>query len=309
MHAVIIVVVPLTSLLLVSPDSGSVPPDPSPRVSENSAAPESGEWLHSLEEAQQIATKRNLPMLVHFEASWCGACRRMDSQVLNTADVRAFLGQQIVGVRIDADRYRSLIDRYSITTLPTELVIAPDGAEGSRYVGAESHATYLARIQALAGSEQNRTVAKQESDSQDSESTRSCLIKRRDGTMVGLGGYSPVALTEEWKWHAGKEEFSVTFQGVDYFLQSADEEVQFKTDPQRFIPHLHGCDPVQLQRTNRAQTGVIELGAFYQGELFFFASLENRSRFQNNPTWYLDAAGRGPMSDGAEYPFLRSTIE
>ena len=105
--------------------------------------------------------------------------------------------------------------------------------------------------------------------------------------MVGLGGFSPVALSDNREWHRGNEEFVVSFQGVDYFLQSADEVTRFEASPEQFIPHLHGCDPVELHRSKLARAGAIEFGSFYKGEVFFFASLENRDRFQNNPAWYL----------------------
>ena len=303
MHALISLCLLFCGLLLAGPNpendqSGSSPPETVMHESSESVT-----WLHSLKKARQIAAERRVPLLLHFEASWCGACRRMDDQVLNTASVHAFLGSKIVGVRVDANLNRALIDHYGIDTLPTELVIAADGTEGARFVGVETKSAYLARLQAIAASDQSRSSARE------SEPTRTCLIKHGDGKMVGLGRFSPVALTENREWHAGKEEFIVSFQGVDYFLQSADEADRFRTDPKRFIPHLHGCDPVELQSNNRAQTGVIELGTFYKGELFFFASVENRSRFQNNPTWYLRADTRRPVRDGDEYPFLRSTTE
>lgn len=264
-----------------------------------------GDWTESLDEAQRISAEKKIPIILHFEASWCGACRRMDSQVLNDSAVKEYFGQRVIGVRVDADRHRNLIDRYQVATLPTEIVIAPDGTEGARYVGAVSLQSYLSRLQTVAG--QTATVAsdqkpgtvatQQDARTQgETEKTRSCLIVRRDGKMVGLGGFSPVALADNRKWQPGKEEFVVSFQEVEYFLQSADEVTRFEAHPENFVPHLHGCDPVELHRSKLARTGAIEFGAFYKGEMFFFASLQNRTRFQNNPTWYL-GSDQQPESD------------
>ncbi len=210
-------------------------------------------------------------------------------------------------LRIDADRHRDLIDRYRVATLPTEIVVAPDGKEGARYVGAVSLQTYVARLKQIA----SRTVVEtdassgRENDSTESsgDRTRSCLIVRRDGKMVGLGGFSPVALSEQKKWQLGKEEFVVQFQSVDYFLQSEEEVTRFQAAPEKYIPHLHGCDPVELHFRKQARTGAIEFGSFYKGEMFFFASLENRSKFQNNPAWYL-RSDQQPETEGEAVQLL-----
>lgn len=278
----------------INPDIKSSSVDVQP-TTEATVTVEPGDWMDSFEEAQRAATDQNIPMVLHFEASWCGPCRRMDSTVLSKPAVKDYLGSRVIGVRVDADRYRSLIDRYRVSTLPTEVIIAPDGKEVARYVGAVSLQSYLSRLDSVArqvdsSAASEKIASKDDQNSEadaESEKTRSCLIVRRDGKMVGLGGFSPVALSENRKWQRGQEEFVVSFQGVDYFLQSEEEVTRFEAKPEEFIPHLHGCDPVELHRSKQARAGAIEFGSFYKGEMFFFASMENRTRFQNNPAWYL----------------------
>lgn len=305
-------VIPLIALPFlvvgINPDAGrSAVEEPKPTV--QSVVPaHQGEWIESFEAAQRLSAENNVPLILHFEASWCGPCRRMDIEVLNNSAVKEFLGKRVIGMRVDADRHRDLIDSYHVSTLPTEIVLGPDGKETARYVGGVSLQAYLSRLQTVAkktasvasGGEPAVAASRQDAKS-DEEKTRSCLIVRRDGKMVGLGGFSPVALSDNRKWQAGNEEFVVSFQEVEYFLQSADEVTRFKANPEQFIPHLHGCDPVELHRSKLARTGAIEFGAFYKGEMFFFASLENRTRFQNNPNWYLGSAQQpGNDSEAAE---------
>ena len=45
----------------------------------------SGKWLDSFEEAKKLSIEKNVPIVLHFEAVWCGACRQMDSAVLSQA--------------------------------------------------------------------------------------------------------------------------------------------------------------------------------------------------------------------------------
>lgn len=262
-----------------------------------------GKWLDSLEEARKLAIEKNIPIVLHFEAVWCGACRQMDSAVLNQPGVLSHLGTTVVGLRVDADRHQELIAKHSISSLPTEVIIGPDGQEIGRYAGNATLGEYLTRLnKSGATNTAEQPVAKSEED----ENLRRCLLVMRDGKVVGLGGYCPVAMMRDKQWLKGSEEFVGTYDGVDYFFKSAEERETFLASPRQFVPGLHGCDPVELQLGKVAQTGAIELGAFYKGRLFFFRSQSNRRLFQNNPAWYADDVSSDGVQNPHQFPFLKS---
>lgn len=264
----------------------------------------SGKWLDSFDDAKRMSIKKNVPILLHFEAVWCGACRQMDSAVLNQQDVLKHLGSKVIGVRIDADRHPELIAKYAISSLPTEVVIGSDGRELARYVGSATVAEYTARLDKSGVSHGIDTNADPVPEMDDS--LRRCLLVMRDGKVVGLGGFCPVAMMRDKKWLKGSEEFVGTFDGVDYFFQSAAEREVFLASPKQFVPGLHGCDPVALQRGRRAETGAIELGAFYKGRVFFFATPSNRSLFKSNPAWYAEGVSADGIQNPEQFPFLKS---
>lgn len=272
-------------------------------------------WYSSYDEAVQVSRSSNLPLVLHFDASWCGACRRMESEVLHQPGVTALLGQEVVGARINADQYKNLIAEFKIQTLPTEVVLYSNGSQ-SRYVGAASLSNYISRLKSISGSnrsyvkKQKPTTEQQGAESKpSSKSVRSCLIVRHDGKMVGVGGFSPVALTEQRQWKRGTAEFRAAHEGVCYFLQNQSELEKFKLDPEKYVPHMHGCDLVELYNQNRATAGAIEYGAFYRGQVYFFASLENRDRFEDNPTWYLGVMTDSRTANDEMFPFLnRSSV-
>jgi len=266
-------------------------------------------WQRSYQQARQMATANKLPLLLHFDATWCGACVRMEQDVLRQSEVLSILGRDVVGVKIDADQNRHLISEFGITTLPTEVVLYADGSRGSTYVGATTLNSYVSRLRSISGSNQV-VVAKSEAKIPEAKvevakATRSCLIVRHDGKMVGVGGFSPVALTESKTWAKGTSLFRASHEGVCYFLQSEQEKKTFEADPQKYIPHLHGCDMVELYNQNRVTAGAIEYGAFYKGQIFFFASLENRHRFETNPTWYTGAMTDARTTNDEMFPFLK----
>lgn len=265
-------------------------------------------WQTSYETARKMAAKNKLPLLLHFDATWCGACVRMERDVLQRPEVRSLLGREVVGVKIDADQHKHLISEFGISTLPTEVVVYADGTRGSRHVGATSLSSYVSRLKGIGGSNRAvvaRTVSEKPSPkAEEARSVRSCLIVRHDGKMVGVGGFSPVALTEARSWRKGTSLFRHSHEGVCYFLQTEEERVKFSKDPAKYIPHLHGCDLVELFNENRATAGAIEYGAFYKGQVFFFASLENRNRFENNPTWYTGVMTDARTANDEMFPFL-----
>ncbi|MFN8710519.1 MAG: thioredoxin domain-containing protein [Planctomyces sp.] len=306
-----------------------------------------GKWLSSFEEGQTLASQFDVPLVLHFEATWCGPCRQMAGSVLNQPEVSRQLATAVVGVRIDADRHAALISKYRVSSLPTEVILASDGTELARYVGGSSLSSYIARLQnharpvsdkspdqtIAAGEEKaksqseksvepgkaagtgsiarsNNLLADQNSADQDSDDSkrRSCLIVQRDGKTVGLGGFSPVALIVEKVWQSGSDQFVASFEGVDYFFRSAEERDMFQKTPRVYIPQLHGFDPVELFSEQRAEVGSIEYGAFYRGQLFFFANYENRRLFQNNPSLYASRSLTADLETSAGVPFLRNGI-
>ncbi len=57
----------------------------------------------------------------------------------------------------------------------------------------------------------------------------------------------------------------------------------FKVDPGRYAPQLLGCDPVILNKQDRAIPGDTKYGAYYDHNLYLFVDLESREEFKKNP--------------------------
>jgi thiol:disulfide interchange protein len=106
-------------------------------------------WRADFQVAEEQAKAQQLPMLIHFGATWCGPCRQMERNVLGTAQVRESLSEGIVGVKVDSDRRRDLMKRFGVSVLPTDVVIAPDGKVLLRQVGytdAKSYSDVIRRF-------------------------------------------------------------------------------------------------------------------------------------------------------------------
>jgi thiol-disulfide isomerase/thioredoxin/YHS domain-containing protein len=289
-------------------------PDGSPlRAAGDVPAHAKGQWMSDFAEAEALARKHDLPLLVHFGAAWCGPCRQMERDVLKTHDVVDQFGRRYVAVKIDSDRHPDLVRRFGVEGLPTDLFLAPDGrvlARSTGYVAKGSYVSQMARVEARHGQESRTRIAaggpsaRPEAVPAADPNPKPATDPPADATQgdhedpaakpegpasvpvqprIGLDGFSPVALFASRSWVKGDPHLAVIHQDVVYFVASDEERRKFDEEPGRFVPRLLGCDPVVLSDTDRAVAGSTKYGAYFDGELFLFVSPESRDRFKKTP--------------------------
>jgi len=262
-----------------------------------------GEWLHDFRSAQDLAQQKDLPILLHFHASWCGPCRQMDQAVLNTQALKSQFGKRIIAVKIDSDENQHLVNRFNVRSLPSDILLTPTGTIITRTDGMQQKSVYLSflgrgasryekdRRVYLAGQKSKQELmqrTKNEEQFTETDESESTLTEEKTyvataPSNIGLDGYSPIALTRDRKWSKGKEEFNWPYQGITYYLTSRTELELFKNDPGRYAPQLLGCDPVILNKQDRAIPGNTKYGAYYDHNLYLFVDLESREEFKKNP--------------------------
>jgi thiol:disulfide interchange protein len=101
----------------------------------------------SLEAARVAAGGR--PIAMYFLASWCGFCRKMESQTLSTRDVQAAM-QDWYDVFVDPDspEGKVLASRYTTGGFPTTVLFDARGNVRQTIVGAKDAATIEAALRA-----------------------------------------------------------------------------------------------------------------------------------------------------------------
>jgi thiol-disulfide isomerase/thioredoxin len=110
--------------------------------------PTKGVWHISFEKAQAEARSRKVPLVVQFEAAWCGPCRKM-AKVLESPEVLKALGTDCVGVRVNVDQSPELVSKYKVDAIPTTVIVQPNGARQSMHFQVSSVITepaYLALL-------------------------------------------------------------------------------------------------------------------------------------------------------------------
>lgn len=281
-------------------------------------------WHEDFSRAAAEAERLQRPLLIHFHAQWCVPCKRMEQEILSRPALLQHLGTTVVGVKVDADQSPELVKQFGIDSVPTDVFVDPDGKviavyegyqDGRKYLGhlaqvdSAFNKKWLARRPAAPESPQrpdspprrlvsdrqeitSRTIdapatgSPKEDLGAEQADDRPPAVVEGDPPVLGLSGYSPVALYQWRRWEKGKAEFSWTHKGIEYRMASAEELAEFRESPAKFAPRLLGCDPVILWETDRAIPGETKYGAYFDGELYLFLNPETRQRFRQNPMRY-----------------------
>ncbi len=267
-----------------------------------SAAPQPAAkiWHTSFNEAFAQADKLKRPLLVHFYGPTCPPCKAMDEQVLYQPDTTRLLRERIVGVKINAGHGCTaeeirLVQRFGVHSLPTDIIYDPQTGEiYSQKSGFQSLGNYLAAadtsIKKYEESELIAAKAREKKLTRERPPLNPEEVgghQRSEKPVVGLEGFSPVAILIQKEWIKGSPDFAFDFKGVTYYLANQQEYDSFRAAPEDFAPRLLGCDPVVLWESDRAVQGTPTFGAFYDGELYLFESQESRTKFKANPPRYI----------------------
>jgi thioredoxin-like negative regulator of GroEL len=122
------------------------------------AAAEDVRWVRSFDLALQEALLARRPLLVTFEADWCGWCRKLDKTTFRDPAF-AEVVRDVVAVRINGDHNRGLVALYRVSGYPTTVILNRQGREIGRIRGYQAAQPFVRAVQtAMAAREPLREV-------------------------------------------------------------------------------------------------------------------------------------------------------
>lgn len=246
-------------------------------------------WRTDFDTALREAEEKKLPLMMHFYADWCMPCQKMEQTVFNTSAVKEVLTTRFVAVKLNSEKNQQLVRRYGFDMLPTDMAIDPlTGKVLAIHSGYLDQPGYMKLARQCESAFQKAHPAPAPTDTAITETSTSGTATPaahlgEPQPVVGLDGFSPVAIMKSRKWNRGSAAYSWDYKGVQYHMSSREELIEFRRSPESYAPKLLGCDPVILWETDRAIAGTPDYAAFFDDQLFLFKSEERRKQFKANP--------------------------
>lgn len=119
-------------------------------------AQEAVQWQPTLETAKRLAGQTNRLVLVHFWAHWCDPCRRMDRDVFSQREVGTAIAASFVPVKVHADQFPKTMQQYGVTSIPTDVILTPQGQMVAKLAGPTEAADYISRLDRVAADHRSR---------------------------------------------------------------------------------------------------------------------------------------------------------
>jgi len=106
----------------------------------------------SLDAALEKAAAENKVVMIDFYTTWCGPCKMLDKQTWPDKDVRAWIDEHAIALKVDAEKKRDLAKRFKVRAYPTIVFVKPDGTQLDSIVGFRGPKDFIAAAEgALSG--------------------------------------------------------------------------------------------------------------------------------------------------------------
>ncbi|SFI16949.1 thioredoxin family protein [Planctomicrobium piriforme] len=109
-------------------------------------APAGIKWHTSLQTAHKQAVAENKPLLIVFGAEWCGFCKKLEKQTLNTPELSKYINDTFVAVHLDLDKEKKIGEILEVHALPCTIVLSPNADLLGRINGYETAAPFQKKL-------------------------------------------------------------------------------------------------------------------------------------------------------------------
>ena len=83
-------------------------------------------WLTSFEAAQKVAVATDKLIIIDFYASWCGPCKKMDSEAFSDPEIAEIMDHFVL-LRLDFDGQMKMRTKYNVNSIPYVFVTDSHG--------------------------------------------------------------------------------------------------------------------------------------------------------------------------------------
>jgi thiol:disulfide interchange protein len=124
---------------------------PAPNNVQKPAAPGSDVFASlSFEQAKAQASAEKKMVMMDFTADWCGWCKKLDADTWSNPEVKQWLKDRAVCIKVDVDQAKGLAGQYKVDGIPDIVFVDAAGKELKRIVGYRSPKDFLSEVASLA---------------------------------------------------------------------------------------------------------------------------------------------------------------
>jgi len=84
---------------------------------------------HSYQSGIKKIADQNKKGFIHFYTDWCTYCKLMNQKTFSNEAVVAYLNENFVPIRVDAEEQRDVARKYGVSSFPNNGFIAEDQSE------------------------------------------------------------------------------------------------------------------------------------------------------------------------------------
>jgi len=103
-------------------------------------------WQSNLQAAHRQAVAENKPIMIVFGAEWCGFCKKLEKQTLNSPEVAKYVNETFVPVHLDLDREKRIGEILEVKALPCTVILTPGADLLGRINGYETAAPFQKKL-------------------------------------------------------------------------------------------------------------------------------------------------------------------
>jgi thiol-disulfide isomerase/thioredoxin len=118
-------------------------------------------WTEDYEAAVQRAAATNGVLLLHFYGDYCPPCKLLDKKTFRDPTLVNLVNENVIPVKINADKRHDLAKEYNVTRWPTDVYIGQGGDELYRGISDQDPTVYGTKIKRIMLVHRDRTLERQ----------------------------------------------------------------------------------------------------------------------------------------------------
>jgi protein disulfide-isomerase len=241
------------------------------------------QWETNLEDAQRQAAASGRLVLVHFSATWCQPCQRLEKTVFSQPGFGQSLASRFVAVKVDYDQHQAMATRLGVQSIPADVVLTPKGDVLYRNVSPASGEAYVAAMQ--------RTADYAVSTGAIPSSTAALAANHTaDGASAAAGTIDRYASFQSSPPQGAAPPAGPATHNASPPSHAASNQVAtvaaVQLPPECPPLALDGYCPVTLVEKRAWTAGDVRWGAIHHGRTYLFCGEAEQKQFLSNPEHY-----------------------